>query len=505
MIKRILKIILIVVIAVILLGGIGLYALMGGFYRLKDYSETHETLTEVVSLKNGNIQGYMDENCSGVEVYKGIPYAKPPVGNLRWKAPQPVESWDGVLDCTRWSSSAIQEKPVPFLNYTEEFIITNNKRSEDCLYLNVWTTTKARENAKALPVIVFIHGGGYSGGGSSCEIYEGQEIAGKGAVFVSINYRLGILGYLATTELCKEDPAAGNYGLMDQIQALEWVKDNIAVFGGDPNNVTIMGQSAGGQAVQSLIVSPKANGLFRHAVVMSSNAATRAAYTTQEDRIRQGDKAIKGKSLAALREMSPEDLMKLDYNDLGPCVDDVFITGSYSECVAAGLANDVDILFGMTDNPKTPFWSTQTDSSFYGQYTSGSISTTEDLMIGLYEQVLLREKAGTYSGNIYFYNFSHMMPMTERYWGTTHTSDVPYMLNIFSDYRKDYWTEADYALGNLMSDYLTAFAKNGAMPEEWGKVTTACCYMNFDTLSEMKSVTQVQMEEYWAALEVNHE
>ena len=314
--------------------GTGFYALMGGFYHSEPYTESHDSLTPELAVSGGLIQGYHDEDAPDVEVYKGIPYAAPPVGELRWKVPQDVDAWSGVLDCTHWSSSAMQDDPVPFLNYTEEYIVTNKECSEDCLYLNVWTTSDARETDAALPVIVYIHGGGYSGGGSSCEIYEGQSVAGKGAVFVSINYRVGIFGFLATTELVGEGACAGNYGMMDQIKALEWVRDNIAVFGGDPGNVTIMGQSAGGQSVQSLLVSPKASGLFEHAVVMSSNAVTREGYQTQTERIEKGDEATDGRTTEELRSMSADEVMKIDYDDFGPCIDGVCIVDTYVNSVA---------------------------------------------------------------------------------------------------------------------------------------------------------------------------
>ena len=499
MIRKIIKTVLICMLIIGIAAGIGIYALMGGFYQLKEYSESHDVLTEPVRINDGWIQGYLDEEYPEVEVFKGISYADAPVGDLRWKAPQDVIPWEGILECTHWSKSAMQAKPVPFLNYTEEFIITNNNLSEDCLYLNVWVKKSSRTNQEKLPVIVFIHGGGYSGGGSSCEIYEGQAIADKGAVFVSINYRVGIFGYLATSELKEEDPSAGNYGLMDQIKALEWVRDNISAFGGDPGNVTIMGQSAGGQSVQSLLVCAKAKGLFQHAVVMSSNAVTRTGYQKQEDRIMNGDKVVKGKTLEELRNMSAEEIMKIDYSDLGPCIDGMYIEDTYLNCVLKKTGTDADILFTMADNPKTPFWSTQTDSCFYGLYTSESISSTEDLMASLYYQVLAREKAGTYSGNVYLQNFEHMMPMTEKYWGTTHTSDVPYMFDIFSDYRKEYWKEEDFLLGDQMSDYLVYFASYGKMPQEWTRANDKCCYMNFDSKAGLKEISSDQLKEYWKA------
>jgi para-nitrobenzyl esterase len=190
-------------------------------------------------------------------VYAGIPYAAPPVGDLRWKAPQPAAAWTEPREC---------DAPGPVC---PQPTADGDAMSEDCLYLNV-TTPAASPDAK-LPVMVFIHGGAFIGGAGSLEIYEGEALTGKGVVLVSINYRLGALGFLAHPLLSDESPdnVSGNYGLLDQIKALEWVKANIAAFGGDPDRVTIFGQSAGAQSVGMLLVSPMAKGLFRAAIAES--------------------------------------------------------------------------------------------------------------------------------------------------------------------------------------------------------------------------------------------
>src|SRR6266487_5794528 len=203
---------------------------------------------DIVKTNAGQVSGMTNKD-GDIHIFKGIPFAVPPVGELRWKAPQPVTPWSDVKKCDAFSASPMQAKPVPFSMWSEEFLIPKEPISEDCLYLNVWTgATSTKENR---PVLVWIYGGGFVSGGSAVPIYDGEAMAKKGIVFVSINYRVGVFGFFAHSELTKEsgNNASGNYGLMDQIAALQWVQKNIAAFGGDPNNVTIAGQSAGSMSV----------------------------------------------------------------------------------------------------------------------------------------------------------------------------------------------------------------------------------------------------------------
>ena len=494
--KRTLRMMLLIILGliVVMLTGLGIFLaiLLERDSGQQPMQDTFETYTDVVQISDGKIRGYMYQD-TDVEVYKGIPYAAPPVGDLRWKAPQDAESWEGVRDCVYWSASAMQEEQNAFMNYTREYIISNKTYSEDCLYLNIWTTTDAREGNADLPVIVYIHGGAYNSGGSSCEIYQGHNIAQKGAVFVSINYRLGIFGYYANSELLAEDASAGNYGMLDQLKALEWVQNNIAFFGGDPGNVTVMGQSAGGQAVQSLIVSPKSAGLFHRAVVVSSNAVFRESYTTSQERVVLGDAAAEGRSLAELRAMSAEDVLQIEWDNLGGCIDGICLTDTYVNTIMNGEALDVDLMIGMADNPETPLYSFQTDAWFYTDTISKNISSTENLMGGLNYQATLRQQAQSYDGKVYIYNFSHMMPYKHNLYGTTHTSDVPYFLNVFTDFRKEYWTQEDFLLGDVMSGYLVNFASTGdpnsAGLPEWNESTGSWDYMNLDTDCKMIQIT----------------
>src|SRR5262249_23629849 len=204
----------------------------------------------------------------GVTAYLGIPFAAPPVGDLRWRPPQPAPHWDGVRKADQFGTSCMQNQARSRLPWTEEFM-TQNAISEDCLSLNVWSAAR-NANAK-LPVMFWIYGGGFNEGSSAIAVYDGAELARKGVVIVSVNYRVGPLGFLVHPELTKESEhhASGNYGLLDQIAALQWVHRNISAFGGDPAQVTIFGQSAGALSVMQLMRSPLARGLFVRGIAES--------------------------------------------------------------------------------------------------------------------------------------------------------------------------------------------------------------------------------------------
>ncbi|MFY7834736.1 MAG: carboxylesterase/lipase family protein [Novosphingobium sp.] len=218
----------------------------------------------VVATTDGAVRG-TDKGLA--TAFLGIPYAAPPVGENRWREPQPVTAWQDVRDASAFGPVCQQGVPAPWGPYTAEFLAAP-PMSEDCLTLNVW---KPKAAAKALPVLVFIHGGGFGGGAGSLPIYDGAKLAAKGAVVVTINYRVGVFGFMAHSALTAESPlgSSGNYGLLDQIAALRWVKANAAKFGGDPANVTVSGESAGAASVADLMVSPMAQGLFAKAIAFS--------------------------------------------------------------------------------------------------------------------------------------------------------------------------------------------------------------------------------------------
>ena len=215
-------------------------------------------MADQVRTKGGVVEG-LTEPAGSVRVFRGIPYAAPPVGDLRWREPQPAASWKGVRKALEFGPRCVQG-PI------FDDMVFRDQPSEDCLYLNVWTP--ARSAAEKLPVMVWIHGGGFQAGSASEPRQDGARLARKGVVVVSLNYRLGVFGFLAHPELTKESGrgASGNYGLLDQVAALRWVRDNVAAFGGDPGNVTIFGESAGSLAVSALMASPLARGLFQRAI-----------------------------------------------------------------------------------------------------------------------------------------------------------------------------------------------------------------------------------------------
>src|SRR5579859_1123232 len=212
-----------------------------------------------VRTEAGTVEGSTNHD-GKVQIFKGIPYAAPPVGALRWKEPQPVAKWEGVRKATEFGARCMQG------NVFGDMVFRDAGTSEDCLYLNVWTP-KASAEAK-LPVMVWIYGGGFQAGATSEPRQDGEALAHRGVVIVSMNYRLGIFGFFSHPELTKESAhhASGNYGLLDQVAALEWVRKNIAAFGGDPENVTIFGESAGSFSVSALMASPRSKGLIHRAI-----------------------------------------------------------------------------------------------------------------------------------------------------------------------------------------------------------------------------------------------
>src|SRR6187402_1196384 len=307
-----------------------------------------------VKIETGLVSG-VKSTSSDVVAYKGIPFALPPVKNLRWKAPQPAASWMGVRKCDAYGNDPYQGPPTAQGMWSEEFFIPPASiRSEDCLYLNVWTAAKPKDKK---PVLVWIYGGGFGGGGGDVPIYDGEATSNKGIIFVSFNYRVGIFGFFAHPELTKESGynASGNYGLLDQVAALQWVKKNIAAFGGDPDNVTIAGQSAGSWSVNCLLASPLAKGLFKKAIAESGAyvaGGTRSMATLQqaeEAGIRTAQ-AVKATSLADLRNLSSEEVQKTMRGNNGPNIDGYLLPESIPAIFAANKENKVTLLTGWNEN-----------------------------------------------------------------------------------------------------------------------------------------------------------
>jgi para-nitrobenzyl esterase len=441
---------------------------------------------------------------SGVQAYLGIPYAAAPVRELRWREPQPAARWEGVYHADRTGPECIQLLRRKDINH----YFGEEATSEDCLYMNVWAPPKAGPGA-ALPVVVFIHGGGFTVGSSGMALYGGANVAARGAVYVNFNYRLGILGYMAHPELTAESAhhASGNYGFLDQVAALRWVQRNIARFGGDPSRVTIAGQSAGGASVVALLASPLARGLFQRAFIQSGAAISNPAPTLAESEQTgiEVQKAVGAKSLAEMRQLPADRVFVVQrdfqFGDSGsvtvrPNVDGYFLPDSTANIYAAGRQNDVPTIAGFTadDISPSPLRLARTladyqerahqvygDNAqrFLGLYPAAS--DAEAAAMGrLSARHAMMEKgarklaqAHTASGKAPFwmYVFSRAHPLNpaakpyDAPQGAYHTSDVPYWfqtqdaLNLFRPTR--IWGSEDRALSARMMDSLLAFARSG--------------------------------------------
>lgn len=261
----------------------------------------------VVQTAQGRARGAVR---NGVEAYLGLPFAQAPAGEGRWREPQPARSWQGLRDATHSGPACYQAKAGSWGPYTAEFL-ADGPFAEDCLTLNVW---KPAGSAKGLPVLVYIHGGGFGGGSAAVPVYDGAALARQGAVIVAIQYRVGVFGFAAHRDLSAESPlhSSGNYGLLDQIAALQWVKTNVAKFGGDPGNVTLSGESAGAASVGDLIVSPLAKGLFARAFALSgASMAVDVPSLADGEALGEALRARLGKtSLAEMRAVPPADLVE---------------------------------------------------------------------------------------------------------------------------------------------------------------------------------------------------
>ncbi|MBQ1661706.1 MAG: carboxylesterase family protein, partial [Treponema sp.] len=323
---------------------------------------------EVIETKKGKIRGvYAPSLKRGdplVELYAGIPFAKPPVGDLRWKAPVEAESWDGILEADTFAPRAMQKKS----GWLESFIYKNfiyhrsNREddapmSEDCLYLNVWKPEGATDSSN-LPVLVYIHGGSLMSGSSYSDSFDGTTFAKNGIVVVTVAYRLGVFGYFALDELAAESPegSTGNYGLLDQIAALKWVHENIGSFGGDCDNISIAGESAGASSVGALCTSPLSKGLFRRAIAESSGLAVPApphTYRSLGDAKKMGRdimEEFKAKSVEELRKIPAEKLIKTKHANNSLTVDGYALTEPPYQTYLRGENHEEALLNGFNAN-----------------------------------------------------------------------------------------------------------------------------------------------------------
>lgn len=445
-----------------------------------------------------------------VEIYRGIPYAAPPVGDLRWRAPQNVVAWNGVRECTQNAPNPVQgDNEVKPGEYGAETVPTPEAGySEDCLYLNLWTNGIGAN----MPVVFYIPGGAWVGGGCSVENYDGEYLASQGVVFVSINYRLGVLGWLAADTLAKEDPegSTGNYGLMDIIKALEWVQNNIASFGGDPDNVILYGGSAGGNLIDLLMVSPKAEGLFHKAVSMSYPLDMISPAWDRTFKTDLGNKVVPDATeLEKLRNTSIQDLMNdpnviAAYAFSGPTLDGVYLDKTFAEAIVESRGAAIDYITGFNYSDAYPLnekGEATGDAAFVSMLGGKPDGSTDgDVLRTFYNTVAAyRNKAG--STNTYLLQFSHLTAGSEQL-GAVHGGDVQYMLNYFSPNRSTYWTESDFQLGKIASAYFINFCRtgdpngataDGIMLPKWEPSDGNGAYFEMNLLGGMKRIAAEQM------------
>ncbi len=408
---------------------------------------------------------------SGVVVYKGIPYAAPPVGELRWKEPRPAAAWTGVRDAAEFGPACMQ---IP---YPEGSLFRSalGPVSEDCLTLNVWT----QAGASKLPVMVWIHGGALTRGSGATSWYDGEALVKKGVLVVTINYRLGAVGFLAHSELTAESAhhTSGNYGILDQVAALEWVQRNIAAFGGDPEKVTIFGESAGSWSTNCLMASPLSRGLV-HGVIGESGAFFGVMKTLREAEVvgaRAGD-------LKTLRAKPAEEVLKATYDQraIGPLVDGYLLPADIYTIFKQHKQVDVPLLAGYNADEGTAFANWNGDvEAFRKQAQQRFGGLTEEFLkaypVGTPEEAKASFYAtfrdttfgwnmrtwGRMSGKAYLYYFSRVPPGpgAERY-GAYHASEIPYVFATLGLIKRP-TEETDLKLSEAMSSYWTNFAKTG--------------------------------------------
>jgi len=467
----------------------------------------------VVHAPAGTVQGTAQGN---LHVFKGIPFAEPPVGSLRWKPPQPLPPWKGLSVAREFGAACFQPESRTVSIYTEAPL----PMSEDCLTLNIWAPAHAR-NA---PVFFWIYGGALWGGASRESLYDGTKLAERGVVVVTINYRLGVLGWLAHPALSAESPLgiSGNYGLLDQIAALKWVKDNVAAFGGDPASVTIAGESAGGLSVMYLMGSPLARGLFAKAIAESAymistpelKEAKYGAPSAEESGVKLAA-ALHAQDIAALRAMEPGALTNIAAAAyFGPwgAVDGHVLTDQLVTVFDKGEEAHVPILAGFNQGeirslrilaPPVPASAADYEARIHASYgdladeflmlypstdmTESILAATRDALYGWTAERLVRKQAALGEPS-YLYLFDHGYPSADSAGlHAFHASELPYVFGTL-DRTGPHWPKIPDApdeteLSNAMLDYWTSFARTGkpvaAGEPDWPAFNTDVAYMHF--------------------------
>lgn len=449
----------------------------------------------VVRIASGRIAGATD---AGVSAFLGVPYAASPAGENRWRAPQPVSPWSGVRQSDRFGPSCPQAM-IPSLGpWTHEYM-PQGEVSEDCLTLNVWKPSRVTGKRRLLPVMVWIHGGGFTSGSSSVAVYDGAKLAAKGVVVVSINYRVGYLGSLASPEF--RSAGGGNFGIQDQISALNWVRRNIGAFGGDPRQVTVAGQSAGAFSVHYLMLAPAAQGLFRRAIAQSGTGlgAGFDLWLDQRDQAeRNAERFLEASGVTSVAQarMLPLARLSAGYAKAGgipgspggfrikPYADGATLPLDPAAALRAGRYNDVPVLIGLTADENSglyPNYRTK-DADLYPTLLKSKFGDKADDVARLYPMTgedspmpqVLRDAgiAATMAWSIehkrksdkeiYGYVWSYVEPGPEstRY-AAFHTSEVPYVFGTLNKAPERNFSSADWRMSDLIQTYWINFVKTG--------------------------------------------
>lgn len=466
-----------------------------------------------VKTKNGVVEGTGKQK-SGVRMFKGIPFAAPPVGDLRWKPPQPAKNWKGVKNAKNFAARCMQQ-PV-----FSDMVFRSAGMREDCLYLNIWTP--ANKKSEKLPVLVYFYGGGFVAGDGSELRYDGESLAEKGIVVVTMSYRLGVYGFFAHPELVKESPknAAGNYGLLDQAAAIEWVSQNIAAFGGDPNKITIGGESAGSFSVSAQMVSPLSKDLIHGAIgesgsVLSFKLSPRIVLL--EDAEKKGvefAESLNAKSLKELRALTAEQIQEATKNpwkwQFPMTIDGLFFTEFPAKTYQEGKQAHVPLLVGwnseesnwraiMGDKELTPENYENAIRERVGDKAGELLklypaNTKEELMqsatdlagdqfISFSTWKWADVHSRTSGEPVYRYYFAKPRPAmkdaksdTETPKGAVHSAEIEYALGNLKTNEVYAWTDADYKVSNVMENFFANFIKtgnpNGANLPEWKSLST---------------------------------
>lgn len=469
---------------------------------------TNSFYTDVVEVNGGKIRGMYSED-GLVEIYAGIPYAAPPVGKLRWKEPQNVEPWEGVKDCVSFAPMAMQKRNSAIYDFLADDIVLkkrdrtrNAPMSEDCLYLNVYAPTGFNPNSdEKLPVLMYIHGGSLRGGSSYFESYDGESIAHDGVVVVTIAYRLGVFGYFAHEDLAKESQngTTGNYGLLDQIKALEWVYENIGSFGGDNQCITIAGESAGSSSVNAVCASPLAKGMVKRAIAESSGLVIPVpphTFRTMEDAQKTGNAIMNEfgcSSIDELRNVNAEILIKTKYENTAMTLDGYALVESVWDTYKNSRNNEEALLNGYNyhDGDLFALGSGITSVKKYREVLQRTFGDYTDEVIRLFPA-----KNGNEARKQYYHIFSavtfgyqhrnwsnvlasHNVPVYEYFFtmqnkclSDHHSGEMIYAYGNVPDTR--YYTKADYDLERIMKSYWVNFIKtgnpNGVGLPEWKTV-----------------------------------